>query len=157
MNSLPVNTFTSAQRSSSHGRTVVQPRDVANDRDCGDGWLRRDAARRGAFADRSRHHWRHAARGACGGAVFIGSSNVSAAHGRRDGAKGSEMQPIFSKAIAVANAANQALSILSTDGGAAKYFEQGVTPATVATDIHLFVRACIDLSAKFEPWREKKV
>lgn len=88
-------------------------------------------------------------------AVFIGPSDLSASYGHRGAANGLEMQAIISKAIAVANAANKAVGILSTDGGAAKYFDQGATLVSVATDIHLIVRACDDLSAKFAPWRGK--
>ena len=88
-------------------------------------------------------------------AVLIGPSDLSASYGHRGAANGPEMQAIISKAIAVANAANKAVGILSTDGSAAKYFEQGATLVSVATDIHLFVRACDELSAKFAPWREK--
>ena len=88
-------------------------------------------------------------------AVFIGPSDLSASYGYRGGANGPEMQAIISKAIATANAANKAVGILSTDGGAAKYFEQGATLVGVSTDIHLYVRACDEMAAKFAPWRGK--
>ena len=88
-------------------------------------------------------------------AVFIGPSDLSASYGHRGAANGPEMQAIISKAIGVANVANKAVGILSTDGGAAKYFEQGVTLVSVATDIHLFVRACDELSVKFASRRDK--
>ena len=89
--------------------------------------------------------------------MFIGPSDLSASYGHRGAAKGPEMQAVISKMIATENAANKAVGILSCDGDAGKYFEQGATLVGVATDIHLFVRACDELSAKFAPWREKKV
>ena len=57
-------------------------------------------------------------------------------------------------AIAVAKAANKAIGILSTDGNAAKYLEQGATLVGVGTDVHVMVRAADELAARFKDWQK---
>ena len=88
-------------------------------------------------------------------AVFIGPSDLAASLGYRGHANGHEVQAEISKAFAVAKAANKAIGILSTDGNAAKYLEQGATLVGVGTDVHVMVRAADEMAAKFKDWQGK--
>ena len=86
-------------------------------------------------------------------AVFIGPSDLAACLGYRGLANAPEVQAEISRAFAIAKAANKAIGILSTDGNAAIYLEQGATLVGVGTDVHVMVRAADELATKFKDWR----
>ena len=82
-------------------------------------------------------------------AVFIGPSDLSAALGHRGQPGHPDVQAAISKAIAIGNAANTAVGILTVDGKGEPYLDQGATMVGVGSDLHLLVAAADALAAKF--------
>ncbi len=82
-------------------------------------------------------------------AVFIGPSDLAAELGHRGHAAHPEVQAAISAAIRTANAAGKAIGILSTDGKAENYLNQGATLVGVGSDVHLLVAAADALAARY--------
>lgn len=82
-------------------------------------------------------------------AVFIGPSDLAAALGHRGNAGHAEVQAAIAAAIRTARAAEKAIGILTADGRAEAYLEQGATLVGVGTDLHLLVAAADALAARF--------
>ena len=61
------------------------------------------------------------------------------------------MQAAIAAAIRTANAASKAIGILTADGKAEGYLEQGATLVGIGTDLHLLVAAADALVARFAP------
>ncbi len=83
-------------------------------------------------------------------AVFIGPSDLAASLGHRGGASHADVQTAIAKAIRTALAADCAIGILTADGKAQPYLEQGATMVGVGTDLHLLVAAADALAARFQ-------
>ena len=84
-------------------------------------------------------------------AVFIGPSDLAAALGHRGNAGHADVQAAIAAAIRTANAASKAIGILTADGKAEGYLEQGATLVGIGTDLHLLVAAADALVARFAP------
>ncbi len=83
-------------------------------------------------------------------AVFIGPSDLAASLGHRGQATHPEVQAAIAGAIRTAKAAGRAIGILTADGKADGYLEQGATMVGVGTDLHLLVAAADALAARFQ-------
>jgi 2-keto-3-deoxy-L-rhamnonate aldolase RhmA len=82
-------------------------------------------------------------------AVFIGPSDLSASLGHRGNPAHPEVQAAIAQAIACANAAGKAIGILTVDGKAEPYLDQGATLVGVGSDMHLLIAAADALAARF--------
>jgi len=83
-------------------------------------------------------------------AVFIGPSDLAAALGHRGNAGHTDVQAAIAAAIRSANAAGKAIGILTADGKAEAYLDQGATLVGIGTDLHLLVAAADALVARFK-------
>lgn len=87
-------------------------------------------------------------------AVFIGPSDLSASLGHRGQPGHPEVQAAISNAISVANAEGKAIGILTVDGKAEPYLDQGATMVGVGSDMHLLIAAADALAARFAGRRQ---
>jgi 2-keto-3-deoxy-L-rhamnonate aldolase RhmA len=83
-------------------------------------------------------------------AVFIGPSDLAAALGHRGQVGHPEVQAAISQAIGCARAAGRSIGILTADGKAETYLEQGATLVGVGTDLHLLVGAADALASRYQ-------
>jgi 2-keto-3-deoxy-L-rhamnonate aldolase RhmA len=82
-------------------------------------------------------------------ALFIGPADLAASLGHRGNPGHPDVVAAIGKAIGTAKAARRAIGILSVDGKAETWIEQGATMVGVGTDLHLLIAAADGLAAKF--------
>jgi 2-keto-3-deoxy-L-rhamnonate aldolase RhmA len=82
-------------------------------------------------------------------AVFIGPSDLAASLGHRGQPGHPDVQAAIAGAIATAGRAGTPIGILTVDGNAKPYLDQGATLVGVGTDLHLLIRAADALAQSF--------